>query len=506
LSLKNLYKAIEKIESGGDPDAISSKGARGLMQVMPSTARNPGYGITPVRNQSKAEYVRVGKDYAKAMYNKFGGNIDAVLAAYNMGPGATEKWIAGGKDKSKLPRETRNYIPKVKKELNRLDQRSFKMSKKDTIKKGAKNIKSASQRLKEIKEAKKLKAKNNIAKQLEEAKQKNAALEAANRKKIAKLLKTKSKTRVTNTSTPLKNLDPKAKADPKVKANQTKANQTKANQTKANQNKKTDTNKTKQTKANQTKANQTKANQNKTNQNKKTDTNKTKQTKKTDTNKTGPKTNNNKIMTAKNKLAVGTAIALPFAAAATRKNKKEKETVLSKKRDKDNRLPPGAFGGKVKPTKPKPTKPTKPKPTKPITPFGSGEAGTGNIPSILNKFVKTRGGWDKFGAGKFEKGMAKIGGGKARDAITAAEDSLYNELLSKKRSDDPNVTLTSAEKAHMKKVESRKKGGMVKRKYGGKIKRNMGGPAKPRKKTVFRRGGGQALRGFGKATYSNKMY
>ena len=131
MSLKDLYKAIEKIESGGDPDAISSKGARGLMQVMPSTAMNPGYGITPARNQSKAEYVRVGKDYAKAMYNKFGGNIDAVLAAYNMGPRATEKWIAGGKDKSKLPRETRNYIPKVKKELNRLDKRSFKMSKKE---------------------------------------------------------------------------------------------------------------------------------------------------------------------------------------------------------------------------------------------------------------------------------------------------------------------------------------------------------------------------------------
>ena len=47
---------------------------------------------------------------------------------------------------------------------------------------------------------------------------------------------------------------------------------------------------------------------------------------------------------------------------------------------------------------------------------------------------------------------------------------------------------------------------MVKRKYGGKIKRNMGGKVATKKKTVFRRGGGQALRGFGKATYSNKMY
>ena len=54
--------------------------------------------------------------------------------------------------------------------------------------------------------------------------------------------------------------------------------------------------------------------------------------------------------------------------------------------------------------------------------------------------------------------------------------------------------------------EDRKVGGKVSKKKGGMIKRNMGGPAKPRKKTVFRRGGGKALRGFGKATYSNKMY
>ena len=70
MSLGNLYKAIEQIESGGDPDALSSKGARGLMQVMPSTARKPGYGIRPAKNDSKEEYVRVGKDYAKAMYKK----------------------------------------------------------------------------------------------------------------------------------------------------------------------------------------------------------------------------------------------------------------------------------------------------------------------------------------------------------------------------------------------------------------------------------------------------
>jgi hypothetical protein len=54
--------------------------------------------------------------------------------------------------------------------------------------------------------------------------------------------------------------------------------------------------------------------------------------------------------------------------------------------------------------------------------------------------------------------------------------------------------------------EDRKAGGKVSKKKGGMIKRSMGGSAKPRKKAVFRRGGGKALRGMGKATYSNKMY
>ena len=146
----------------------------------------------------------------------------------------------------------------------------------------------------------------------------------------------------------------------------------------------------------------------------------------------------------------------------------------------------GVFGPSGKPTGAsasttggKPTKPTGGsqsqslsgemvgKPTakpKPITPFGSGEAGTGNIPSILNKFVKTRGGWDKFGTGMIEKGMAKLGGGKARDAVTKAEDALYTELLNKRSSDDPNEALTSSEKSFMDKIESRKKGGKVRKK------------------------------------------
>ena len=74
------------------------------------------------------------------------------------------------------------------------------------------------------------------------------------------------------------------------------------------------------------------------------------------------------------------------------------------------------------------------------------------------------------------------------DEMTEGESKLLNEL---------NAALKS---------KSKKKGGMIKRNSGGKVKRNMGGPTKPRKKTVFRRGGGKALRGFGRASYSNKLY
>jgi len=500
LSLQNLYKAIEKIESGGDPDALSSKGAKGLMQVMPSTARNPGYGITPARNQSKAEYVRVGKDYAKAMYNKFGGNINAVLAAYNMGPGATEKWIAGGGDKSKLPRETRNYIPKVKRELNRLNQGSFKMSKKKRIKKVGSVLSDASERLRKIKE-KKLKAKTNIAKQLEEAKKKKAALEAKTAKKIARQLKTKSRVNIKTKTSPLTDKKLNVKDGSKVKTNQTKTNNktnNKTNQTKTN-------NKT-NNKTNQTKTNQTKTN-NKTNQTKKID-NKT---------MTGIKkrpfgTKQKELL--KNPKVWGTGIALATGKAAydQLKNKKEKETVLSKKRDKDNRLPPGAFGGRVKPTTAKPPKPPKlTKPTKPNVNLQGGQGGygtSGGISPLLQKHVDSRGGWKAYGPKSIGSQIGKLLGEdpKASKMVDKAETTLYNSLLEKKNSDDPNVTLTSAEKAHMKKVESRKKGGMIKRNSGGKVKRNMGGKVTPRKKTVFRRGGGKALRGFGRATYSNKLY
>jgi hypothetical protein len=90
----------------------SSKGAEGEMQVMPMTQRDPGFGVRAARDDSPEEKARVGRDYLAALYNKYGDEKLAAIA-YNMGPGATDKWLKAGADVSKLPKETRGYIAQL---------------------------------------------------------------------------------------------------------------------------------------------------------------------------------------------------------------------------------------------------------------------------------------------------------------------------------------------------------------------------------------------------------
>ena len=82
----SLEQAVMQVESGGNPAAVSSKGAVGTMQTMPGTLRDPGYGVVPARDQSPAEQERVGKDYLGAMLRQY-ADPRAALAAYNWGPG-----------------------------------------------------------------------------------------------------------------------------------------------------------------------------------------------------------------------------------------------------------------------------------------------------------------------------------------------------------------------------------------------------------------------------------
>jgi len=112
--LEELLSMIEQKESGGrryDKAGnllTSPKGAMGEMQVMPMTARDPGFGIRPAEGNNPDEYRRVGREYYAKMLEKYGDPKLAAIA-YNMGPGATDKWLMAGADPSRLPDETRKY-------------------------------------------------------------------------------------------------------------------------------------------------------------------------------------------------------------------------------------------------------------------------------------------------------------------------------------------------------------------------------------------------------------
>jgi len=107
----NLFAALIRKESGWDPSAVSPKGASGLTQVMPDTARDPGFGIKPLANPGDPdEQLRFGAQYLKAMLDRYGGDVDRALAAYNWGPGNADNWSGSAED---LPDETRGYISDI---------------------------------------------------------------------------------------------------------------------------------------------------------------------------------------------------------------------------------------------------------------------------------------------------------------------------------------------------------------------------------------------------------
>lgn len=83
------------------------------MQVMPATARDPGFGIRP-SNGSAQDDVRVGREYLAKMQQRYGGDLAKMWSAYNFGPGATDQLIKRHGDNwlAYAPRETRDYVRK----------------------------------------------------------------------------------------------------------------------------------------------------------------------------------------------------------------------------------------------------------------------------------------------------------------------------------------------------------------------------------------------------------
>jgi len=101
---RSLVKAVIHAESGYNPNAVSSKGAQGLMQLMPGTAQ----GLKVADSFNPSDNIRGGVRYLRFLLDTFKGNVTLAIAAYNAGLSRVAKY--GG-----VPpyEETRNYVSKV---------------------------------------------------------------------------------------------------------------------------------------------------------------------------------------------------------------------------------------------------------------------------------------------------------------------------------------------------------------------------------------------------------
>lgn len=102
--------AVMRVESNGDVRAVSHAGAMGLMQIMPGTwaslRASHGLGGDPY---DVRDNIMAGAAYLRAMHDRY-GNVTAMLASYNAGPGRYDEYLSRGRP---LPAETRAYLAKL---------------------------------------------------------------------------------------------------------------------------------------------------------------------------------------------------------------------------------------------------------------------------------------------------------------------------------------------------------------------------------------------------------
>jgi soluble lytic murein transglycosylase-like protein len=111
----SLVKAVALVESGFNPRAKSSKGAQGLMQLMPATAKQ--YGVTNIHDPY--QNLSAGAKHLRGLLDLYDGDVTLALAAYNAGSGAVTRY--GG-----VPAyaETQDYVKKVQTKMGRTPRKN----------------------------------------------------------------------------------------------------------------------------------------------------------------------------------------------------------------------------------------------------------------------------------------------------------------------------------------------------------------------------------------------
>lgn len=115
VDMNALVQSVIKTESNGNPNAVSGVGARGLMQLMPSTAK--GLGVNP---DDPRDNVRGGTMYLTQLLNHYKGDLPSALAAYNWGQGNVDSYLKTGhgiltakNPAGVMPAETKRYVDSV---------------------------------------------------------------------------------------------------------------------------------------------------------------------------------------------------------------------------------------------------------------------------------------------------------------------------------------------------------------------------------------------------------